>query len=75
MIACKDCRHHDDSWGNCCSHPDVMIPDPVSGHVLETCHRAREAGGKCGPDAKLFTQRNRLRGWFGCSVSSQNGTT
>jgi hypothetical protein len=75
MIACKDCRFHDDNWGNNCSHPAVQLPDPVHGSVMEMCTTARSAAGKCGPEAKLFTAK-RLRNWlWGCSLSSQERHT
>lgn len=75
MIACVDCKFHDDSYGNNCSHPSVMKPDPVHGMVLETCHNARSVNGACGVEAKLFaaSRMSRIRDYFGtCSVTSQD---
>jgi hypothetical protein len=70
MIACQDCRFHDDSYGNNCCHASVMLPDPVSGWALETCHNARSEGGKCGREARFFvpSRTSRFRELF-CSVN------
>ena len=57
MKFCMDCRFHDDGYGNNCFHPSVMKPDQVHGDVMETCHLARGAAGKCGRDAAFFVQR------------------
>lgn len=72
MIACKDCRFHDDSYGNNCCHANVMRPDVVHGWVLETCHEARKDGGKCGPDARFYVTRKGsvLRALF-CAGATQ----
>jgi hypothetical protein len=73
MIACVDCKFHDDGYGNNCRHPLVMRADPVYGQALETCHSARSVNGACGVEAKHFTESrmSRVRSFLGtCSVPS-----
>jgi hypothetical protein len=60
MIPCRLCVHYEDDYGSRCSHPKVMKPDPVHGHLPETCHNARASHGKCGVDATYFKRRR----WF-----------
>ncbi len=65
---CKDCKYvkRDLNFSYqfaCCTHPDLTIRiDMVTGKPLP--HFAdfeRASYGECGPDAKLFEQRNSIR--------------
>jgi hypothetical protein len=53
MKSCDRCKYQNRDWGNNCSHPAVVKPDPVHGSLMVMCHTAREKG-KCGPSGKLW---------------------
>lgn len=64
MIACKDCRHLDDSWGHYCARLELAIDDVIYGKLPADPRKARSAGGGCGPEARLFEDKPTKVGWF-----------
>ena len=64
MKYCIDCVHCGSDplieWkGYVCWRCGSVKEDPVVGWLVGyvDCHKARQKGGMCGPDAKLFEQR------------------